>query len=484
MIKILLFILTFLFFQTITAQIDTLEKYDFLKKYSIHKQEEDLIVLKATLEKSHPGLYWHTTKQAFESEYKKLFDNIKIERTEHQFSQYILPVLAQIHCSHTSMTLSDNGQKCKSETLMHFPIAVKIINNKLYIKEDFSDDSTFSIGTEILSINRIKTQDLLFKLVKCCWVDGNNLQAEFSSLEAQFLKLMDYTFDYPDTYSFETLTSKGELIKRNRKAISLSKINSKLYKKEPNQLFSTIDSLKIGVLTFNNFIDTTFEAFLDQTFQTIEEKNVEHLVIDLRKNGGGFDHYGMYLYSYIALSNFNYYNRLEMVVDNPSDTIFKNGYFDNEELLRSRLNNKELKRMTDEHYYLAKDQHYCTDIAPFPPNKKAFKGKVYILISNRSFSGASEFCAISHFLKRAKFIGQETGGGYCGNSSGNSYNLILPNTKIRIGIPLIRYLSAIDNCQNKGGIKPDFEITQTINDLITNTDHEMKFTLDLIKKRQ
>ena len=47
-----------------------------------------------------------------------------------------------------------------------------------------------------------------------------------------------------------------------------------------------------------------------------------------------------------------------------------------------------------------------------------------------SFSTTCEFLSTLHHHHRATFIGEETGGGYYGNTSGMSLPLVLPNSKI------------------------------------------------------
>jgi hypothetical protein len=106
---------------------------------------------------------------------------------------------------------------------------------------------------------------------------------------------------------------------------------------------------------------------------------------------------------------------------------------------------------------------------------------VFVLIDDESLSTTAEFCSVTHFNKRAKFIGRETGGGFCGNTSGFGFFLTLPNTKIRVYIPLIGYHLAVEGPCG-AGIKPDYPLKEDINDFILNKDPELLFTLELINR--
>ena len=54
-------------------------------------------------------------------------------------------------------------------------------------------------------------------------------------------------------------------------------------------------------------------------------------------------------------------------------------------------------------------------------------------------------------------VGEETGGGYYGNSAMHLPTIVLPNTKIKVGLPIYRLV--MDKNRPKGrGIVPDIEI--------------------------
>jgi hypothetical protein len=74
--------------------------------------------------------------------------------------------------------------------------------------------------------------------------------------------------------------------------------------------------------------------------------------------------------------------------------------------------------------------------------KFPFLGKVIVLMDGRTFSTAADVCATLHHLKRATFVGEESGGGYCGNTSGLGAKVVLPNSKLSSRIPMWGYWNA------------------------------------------
>jgi hypothetical protein len=464
---------------------DTIRESDFFKKYSISEQREDLKILKKALEKLHPDLYWHISREDFEKECSDLLNGVNSEKTAYQFAFNIRNLFAKIRCTHTGIIgLSEEQEEFKENNLPGFPLNVKVIDNKLYIKDNFTEDNSFIPGSEITAINGVKKADLLIEYISKVHVDGFNKDAEISRIGRHFKMLTEYKFDFPAFYSLEVLSRNGILLKKNVIALHSSVIKQNYEKKyhgKKSPSLKIIDSLKTAILTFDTFEDTTWLTFLEPSFKTIKDKNIQNLIIDVRKNGGGYDLYGSNLYAYIALAPYEYYNHLEMRLDSLNEPILKYGSLDTTEL-KDYIATNYLKKMSNGNYIVDKKCHPIIAEAPLNPQGNGFKGKVFILTSYLTSSGGSEFCGIAHFLKRATFIGQETGGGYCGNTSGRIFVLDMPNTKIRVWIPLMRYYGAIENCLGQGGIKPDYEIKPDMSDLDPNIDREMNFALGLIKK--
>lgn len=103
-----------------------------------------------------------------------------------------------------------------------------------------------------------------------------------------------------------------------------------------------------------------------------------------------------------------------------------------------------------------------------------------ILIDGGSFSTSAEFAAVCHSRRRATFIGEESSGAYYGDDSGITPTIVLPNTKLRIDVPLIAYYTAVDGVRNQNrGILPDCPVRYTIQDELEGRDKVMEIALQL-----
>ena len=89
---------------------------------------------------------------------------------------------------------------------------------------------------------------------------------------------------------------------------------------------------------------------------------------------------------------------------------------------------------------------------------------------------------MAHHLKRASFIGEETGGGYYGNNSGMETTLTLPNSKMRVRVPMYEYWNAVPGYDGKRrGTRPDHPSETKVGNLLRGVDEQLELALKLGK---
>ena len=114
------------------------------------------------------------------------------------------------------------------------------------------------------------------------------------------------------------------------------------------------------------------------------------------------------------------------------------------------------------------------------PAKYPFLGKVFVLIDGGTFSTAADFSAVVQHLKRATFIGEETGGGHFGNNSGAAAKVTLPNSKLVVWLQLVEYWTAVQgDDNNRRGTISNYVIKTTISDLLRGVDRQLDYALKL-----
>jgi C-terminal processing protease CtpA/Prc len=116
-----------------------------------------------------------------------------------------------------------------------------------------------------------------------------------------------------------------------------------------------------------------------------------------------------------------------------------------------------------------------------PKRKNHFDGNVYILTNGLTFSASSLFCSDLKGQKNIKLVGEETGGGWYGNSGIMIPNITLPHTKLKVRLPVFR-LVQYQHIPFKGtGVIPDIYVGPNWRDILNGVDTKMEVVKELTK---
>ncbi|MFI5163470.1 MAG: S41 family peptidase [Sphingobacteriales bacterium] len=425
-----------------------------LPQLPAEKLRQDLMTLKDSLEKLHPGIYRYQTKATLDNVFDQCYHDMDHTMTVVECFKYIDYLIGQIEDGHTECFLPSEVNQWLKANAQLFPMGLWLSGDHAYVLCNTVD---FPAGTEILAINGRPIPKIIHSMLGELSSDGANLTGKYDKINRGHDPFPYLYFVLNGSQENFSLAYKNPDGNPGTKIVSARKFN------ELECMPSTPQPAKflsleykphgIAVMTIrtllNELLDRTRENFGDfllNSFKDIDEKHITKLIIDLRENGGGDDTNGSLLYSYLADKPFRYYERLDKT----------NGPY-------TQHPNLALQQLNTEHY----------------------KGKVFFLTNGGTFSSTAEFAAIAKSNHRGLFIGQETGGGYYGNTSGDRTTIYLPNTKIRVNIPLTKYTLAVKPLKHGGrGVIPDLEIASTINDKISGRDSQMEAALKIAKKRR
>jgi len=436
----------------------------------------DFSVLRKTLEEAHPGLYWYSNKEAIDNYFDSVYNLIDHDITRVEFFKLLLPVIAKIRCGHTNLRLPNEiNNVVRFHKLLPFNFFCR--DGKLWITKDFGNTGYESL--EILSINNITTKEILHTLLNSLPADGYNETFKYHLLSTgAFREGYVLYFGQPDSFIVKAVdTGSATPFVFTVKAKTPQELfDTKTPKPQTPLHLSFRPDLNTAILGLNTFEINTkkFKDTLLTIFKAIKEGNSKHLIIDLRQNSGGSNDNVSTLFSFIASAPFLHLKRAEM--NAPVFTFLQ--YFNNPQ----SFNN--LHGVLDASGKYLMNYRYAGTSLKNPENENLFKGNVVLLASGNTTSAASEFSAISHFTKRVKIVGEETGGCYYGATGGNFINLKLPNSGLEVRIPTIRIFTAVDEDyihQPKGrGTLPDYEIFPTIGDVIDGKDVQLEFAFKIL----
>lgn len=430
---------------------------------------EDVVLLKKILEANHPSLYWYTPKDSIDLYFQQTIQNITDSLNEVEYKNRLSQLIAHIHCGHTTVRFSKAYGKVASRyRYPQFPLALKAWDDSLIvIGSAYKNDSVFKRGTVVTTINGQSPRQILDTLYQYISTDGYGWNHKSQIISGNFpgwyktiLGDADsmYTIQYIDSSGIEKtahIKSYRPVIDTTRKEETVVAIAEQFSRRELRKLrLQNKRSMLIDTATHTAFIRlTTFtggrlRSFFRKSFKTMKRLGIQNLVMDLRENGGGNVGNSIQLTKYLV-------NKLFKVGDSV--------VADNRKLKYSRyikpsfiywlsMNFGGTKMDDGKIHYRRYERHYFQ-----PKQKHHFDGNVYLIQGGYTFSAATMFISQLQGQPNVKIVGEESGGGYYGNSAMHIPVITLPNSEIKVSLPLYRLV--MDKNRPKGrGVFPDIEI--------------------------
>lgn len=451
--------------------------------FSPGQLQEDFALSRQFLETLHPALYDFVPKDKLNQMLDSVASQLGREMTALEFFRLLSPIVSGLGCGHTGVGLPTRESGFIQR---FFPFGMAFLDSKAYIVDGMD---TALLGAEVLSVNGKPMDALINELFRHISTDGTGPSNRYMYLDNKFDIYYGLHVAQPDTFRLLIRTPAG-----SDSTIQVPAAFQRIKKQTrsrgrpasgPFPFSIDVRGREVAVLTINMFymdgkpqeyLDQKYRQFLDSCFVVLKRQKTEYLIIDVRQNAGGYGTWGAWLFAYLARKPFRYYE--EAVVTTNKDLPFIR-YTDWKQEEYAEYVKDIVRKPSGEYRWTAH-----SNLQWQQPQPNSFAGPVYILIGRKSFSTTAEFCAIAHSNKRAVFIGEETGGGYYSINGGDMVEMILPNSKIKLAIPMRKYLLAVREGAPKGrGTLPDYPVTPTIQQFLKGEDVEMECTLKLIRKR-
>ncbi|HET8829644.1 MAG TPA: S41 family peptidase [Pelobium sp.] len=490
-------------------------------QHSVEEQKTDLSIVKNSLKKHHPGLYWYIDKKELDFKFDSLKKTIKDSATTLEFYRQLAPIVASVKCGHTRLVYpgiklnkfkKDSLKKIGDRPLSQLNFFVD--NNRLFIKSVNKKKLENQLtGAEVLKIEDVPVSKVINKAKGLFASDGYN-QTFYPAVLSRFFEPY-YYLNYGKSDSIKLFLEKADStyyytvntikpVKEEKKLltpeeVSVKKIADKAAKKlKRKNRYKGVDKFgspflalkydsvlnQTAIMTVKSFAfkQANFSRFFRESFKALEEKNTAHLILDLRNNGGGnllnCNRLFRYLYSQPhqftgkAYTKNSYLKRIKYEDNNIIEKVLINTFYPF--IFLSKL---ILERKDSLGYY-----SYIPTNHIQKPIKHGFKGELIVLINGYSFSATSLLSANLQSVKRGTFIGEETGGGYNQCSAGRIPFVNLPNTGLKLRLPLKEIKLYKKRALYGRGVFPDVEVKESFSDVLEKRDVVMEKAKRLIDK--
>ncbi len=408
----------------------------------------DSILVKVVQKRNNQTAFNYISESDFQNNVKKVKDYFSAHDslTRNDFFKRVGPLLSLLKDDHLNFNAAGTWMRGAIEEKYIIPLSLLVYNNNCYVA--LSD--TIPVKSKIISINNIPMMDIVKKTLNVV-----NFSQYYSVIRNQIVSfdLPKYSADIFSLYNFSNKVSikyipYGEEHEKIVTVPLFATIDKNMFRnfkvmhvrvdRNPSLEFKN----EIAILRLPSFLAgwnikeigkglKKWNQFFAKTFNEIDTVKPKKLLIDISNNGGGSD------YTWFILLNYLCDKRINVSYNNPEKTPLE------------LFNNSIIPLIGDS----LKGQ----------PSFKQFKGKIYLLISERTFSAAEGFADIFKTNRLGTVIGRETRA--LRSHYGEVKLYALAKTGLTYSIST-KFLISPSGDKRPHGVIPDYEIKiNNVNDL-------------------
>ena len=441
---------------------------------------QELQMIKTTLDEGHPGLNFFNQKDQINLQYQKIKEMLGENKvlSDIEFFRLVNPLVVALQDGHMKFMPHHRNYPFYFNENNVLPFIVRLDDeNRLVIMA--AKDPKYA-GQVLESINGQDSEKLIEKIKANIIIDGKS-EGSLAQVEQYFSAWYSNFIDNPESFKVSIKDHHGNSFLADFKGIDHAawKELDAGARFLPSKMELKFLEPKTAYLRIPDFMQPkkAMNRFFKQAFQSIRDTGVEHLIIDVRGNEGGYDRLGKDLYSFLAADKFRYYEKITLSVNDPAQFTYSKSM----SFPRFAALMKLFIRKDPEGGFRWK-RH--ANFGVHQPNKLAYTGNTWILQDGLSFSATTEFLSRVKADRRATLVGSETGGTYRLDASGTFVFLNLPHSKFTMANPVGGYYMAVPEAETKGrGIMPDVKVKPSYEDLIQKKDVGLETVLDRIHRK-
>lgn len=371
------------------------------QKFTKEQIIQDLQFIQEKIKSAHVNPYSYKTEADFTKQFSDIISKVGSRTSAVEFRKMVYPIFVNLSDDHAFVARVYN-------TDVILPLEFKYYQNRFFLTENFSSQE-LNLGDELLSVNGLKTPDLV---EKCSDYSLGNRNFKKELAYNQFLYLIRNLCLDEEKYDFRFSSGKSAVFdkKTTKKDLPNYRINFQLNESEKGAMqhikYKKIDS-ENGYLEVNNFSIRgrkylEWQKDIDINFDQIKKDGVKNLYIDVRNNSGGNVSIG------------------EMIIHRFNDKKYQKFSFNRKKSNDLDKQNSKLDKIDSTNRKIL-----------FPEEvNNIFSGKTYIIVGQKTFSAGLIFATTALDNQLATIIGETVEKGHP-NQMGGVLDFETPNTKTK-----------------------------------------------------
>lgn len=474
--------------QTIPASATSVDATLVARALSLDQIRADVTLARSAYQDIHPGYTRFTAQATLDAAWDGMITQAEATggMSDTDFYLALSETLALVRCDHTKAELSRAMRKDRQSARVYLPLRWTMVEGRALIL-DTPVGGEVSAGDEIISLDGRTIAELQTALHRYIPIDGYNDHARDTNMAAS-LEFMGGAVDHfgallwdvPTTARLEIASADG-----SKRTVTIDRVifaDWKPIATAANALnFKDAVSLtRIGargaVLRVDSFVNyrqpVDPDSLYAPVFEALKTEGRDQLVLDLRRNGGGSTDASQGLFAYLTPT------ARKMKLTETFKTLDHDAYVDYIDTWDKRAINPPrfaFRKTKAGEYELRGAFSDGTDTVK--PTKSAFKGDLTILTSRDNSSGSTNLISAVRAARDVTLIGEKTGGNPAGPTAGSLFFLTLPESGIKLRVPVIRFANNSGDVADGVGLAPDIFAPDTVASLRDGRDVALETAL-------
>jgi hypothetical protein len=459
---------------------------------TIEQTGRDAQLLISVLRGIHPGYMRYRTAADVTAAEQAFLAAATDARNTGEMYLTVSKFLAAIRCEHTEAELPPQMLEWRNKHASMLPVAFAWIGGKAIVTGVAPEVTGILAGDELIEVDGRPMQGLYEATIPYISVDGFTDYTKasiFSGSDDIGLTTFDVfhplMHGFSSSFGLSVRGTDGHLRQTRVSAVGTEVSNAARGIGRAQSNFSdkaAVSWSRVGntaVLNINTFVNYRTpidpESVFGPVFREIGDSGVDRLVLDFRSVGGGSDD--------VMNSLLRHLIDKPITVGGPSRV--KTYQFD---AFRRYLSTWDENVFNMPASLFVEDDTGMYTVSPevtggtrqVEPAPDAWKGSLTVLIGPNNESGATVLLAELRDERTATLVGESTGGSAEGPTGGVIAFLSLPESTIRVRVPLLWTTTSYKAFTPGKGIEPDIVVEKTIEDIRTGRDR----VLEVATKRE